>query len=533
MNRILTNAIPFLFLLIASQVTAQDRYAGMAGQKMGHLLNIIEQTYVDSVDGEHLIDIAIVKMLEELDPHSMYIPVEDLRRMNEPLQGKFEGVGIQFQLIKDTIVVISPIIGGPSYKLGILSGDRIVTIDEDTVAGVGYKNEDVMSSLRGEKGTVVRVGIRRGYDDQLLNFDIKRDKIPIYSVDAGYMISDKTGYIKVSRFAKETVEEMEEKFKSLEKAGMENLILDLRGNLGGYLNTATKMADEFLAGRKLIVYTEGRTSPRQETHSGSKGRFEKGNLIVLIDEGSASASEILSGAVQDWDRGLIMGRRSFGKGLVQKSFNLPDQSQVRVTVSRYYTPTGRSIQRSYEDGVEAYQNDIRERYEHGELLVADSIDFPDSLKYYTKINQRLVYGGGGITPDVFVPLDTTGGSKFYTDLWRKGVFNQFSLKFNEKNRKKLLKKYESPESFSKTFEITDELLEDFIAFAEKEKIEVKDEDYLKSKERIHAVIKGHIARGVWGNEAYYICINTIDKGVLEAVKLIESDTFTNYKFSTN
>ncbi len=496
-----------------------------ANQKFNHLLNVVSAVYVDSVDEMKMVDDAIVRLLADLDPHSVYIPKKDKQKMNEPLQGKFEGVGIQFNIFLDTILVVSPITGGPSEKLGIMSGDKIVTIEGDTVAGTGITNNDVIKSLRGPKGTVVNVGIKRSGEKELLSFDIKRDKIPIYSVEEGYMVNNKIGYVKVTRFARNTVAEFNEQLSELEKEGMEDLILDLRGNGGGYLSTAIGLADQFLDAKKLIVYTQGRAMRRDETYSSMNGTFKKGKLVVLVDEGSASASEIVSGAIQDWDRGLIVGRRSFGKGLVQKPFPLPDGSEFRLTISRYYTPAGRCIQKPYDKGTKAYRNDINERFESGELTSLDSINLPDSLKFKTKINSRTVYGGGGIMPDVFVPIDTSKRSDYYINLLRKGVFNSFTLTMLDKKRKKLLQEYPDKYEFQKRFEVTDELLTDFVEYAEKKKVEKVEEDLNKSESQIKNLLKAYVGRGLFNAGSYYQTINTEDNTFNEAVEILTDNNF--------
>ena len=494
---------------------------------------MVSAVYVDSVDEMKMVDDAIIRLLADLDPHSVYIPKKDKEKMNEPLQGKFEGVGIQFNIFLDTILVVSPISGGPSEKLGILSGDKIVTIEKDTVAGTGISNSDVVKYLRGPKGTMVNVGIKRNGEDELLSFDIKRDKIPIYSVEEGYMVNDKVGYVKVTRFARNTVAEFNLQLNALRKEGMKDLILDLRGNGGGYLSTAIGLADQFLDAKKMVVYTEGRNMQRDETYSTYNGTFKSGKLVVLVDEGSASASEIVSGAIQDWDRGLIVGRRSFGKGLVQKPFPLPDGSEFRLTISRYYTPSGRCIQKPYDKGKKAYRNDINERFNAGELTNADSIDLPDSLKFETKINGRTVYGGGGIMPDFFIPIDTNSRSDYYLDLLRKGIFNTYSLSYLDKKRKKLAAQYPNKYEFAKNFEVTPELLEDFISYGEKKKVEKVDEDLEKSKSEIENLLKAYIARGLFNAGSYFQTINSQDDAFIQAVEVLSDDTFdklnVNYK----
>ncbi|MCB0480728.1 MAG: S41 family peptidase [Flavobacteriales bacterium] len=513
----------------SSQINAQNGDIQASMNKFGTLLTIISQTYVDTVNETKLVDHAIVNLLQDLDPHSVYISPQDKEKMNEPLIGNFEGVGIQFNIIKDTILVVSPIVGGPSEKLGIMSGDKIIIIDDDTVAGVGFTNDKVVKSLRGPKGTIVHVSMKRNGEPELLDFEIKRDKIPIYSVDEGYMVDDKTGYIRVNRFARNTVEEFRAELVTLKKEGLENLVLDLRGNGGGYLNTAIELADEFLDRDKLIVYTQGRNFPKDETKSTLNGNFKKGKLVVLIDESSASASEIVSGAIQDWDRGIIIGRRSFGKGLVQKPYPLPDGSEVRLTISRYYTPSGRCIQRPYGDGTDKYYEDLRARYEHGELMNEDSISFPDSLKFQTRINKRTVYGGGGIMPDVFVGVDTSARSDYYFKLLRKGTFNKYSLSYLDKKRKSLLKTYPDKYVFHKKFVVTEEQLNDFIAFGEKDKVPKNEADLEKSKAEIENLLKAYISRGLFNSGSYMMEINEVDKTFKMAISTINDDTFDRLK----
>lgn len=492
--------------------------------KLDNLLTIINYAYVDKVNNEKLVEDAIVGMLKELDPHSVYIPEKELKRMNEPLEGNFEGIGIQFNILKDTITVVSPISGGPSEKLGIQAGDKIIYVEDENVAGTGIKNSDVTRLLRGKKGTVVNVKIKRSSEEELIPYAITRDKIPIFSVDASYMASPEIGYIKVNRFARTTMTEFRTALDTLKRNGAKNLILDLRGNGGGYLQTAFLLADEFLGSGKMIVYTQGDKQKKEEYKATSRGSFENGKLAVLIDEGSASASEIVSGAVQDWDRGMVIGRRSFGKGLVQKPFPLPDGSAVRLTTARYYTPTGRSIQRPYDQGKDKYYSEINRRFKSGELVSADSIDFPDSLKFYTP-QKRLVYGGGGIMPDVFIPIDTSMNSDFNRNLIRRGVYNEFTLNYLDKNRKRMLKIYPNFITFKKEFELTEDLMDEFFKYAEKKNVEKNEEDYKKSKELIDTQIEALMARNLYNTSAYFEIINQLNDSFLEAMNLIQSDEF--------
>lgn len=525
--RQLSLPLALVLLLLHHQARAQQDSDPLTTGKIGSLLYHIERMYVDDVNKNKLVDAAIVSMLEELDPHSIYIPKEDLEEVNEPLKGNFEGVGIQFNIIRDTIYVVDAIPGGPSERIGIRAGDRIVTIDGENVAGVNFKNNDVMKRLRGKKGTKVDVSILRKGGERPLDFTITRDKIPIYSVEASYMAAPGTGYIKVSRFSATTMKEFREKLTELKNAGMKDLILDLQGNGGGYLRTAIEMADEFLGDRKLIVYTEGRTSPREDTYSTKEGLFEKGRLVVLMDEGSASASEIVSGAIQDWDRGLIVGRRSFGKGLVQRPVMLSDGSAVRLTVSRYYTPSGRSIQKSYEDGVEAYQREKTERLGKGELTSADSVHLADTVKYFT-MNKRVVYGGGGIMPDVFVPIDTTQSSEYFGQLVRKGILNTFALGHVDTHRAELLSTYPTVAAFARDFTITGQLAETLQEQAIAEGVAQDGEGWARSRELIALRLKALIARDIWDTSAYWQVINAenpVDRSFQKALEALSNDTF--------
>ncbi|MGI8892703.1 MAG: S41 family peptidase [Bacteroidia bacterium] len=513
-------------------VNAQSYNQTKEAAKFNSFMDYLNYTYVDEVDQSDLTEKAIVSVLKELDPHSVYIPKEELKAMNEPLVGNFEGIGIEFQILHDTIQVTATVPGGPSEKIGIMAGDRIVKIEDETVAGTGITNRDVIKKLRGNKGTKVKVEMARRGSQGLQEFVITRDKIPLYSVDASYLAAPEIGYIKVNRFSDTTSEEFRKALDKVTALGAKNLILDLTGNGGGYMNRAIEMADEFLADDKLVVYTEGRANPRQEYKATRQGMFEKGKVVVLIDEGSASASEIVSGALQDWDRGLVIGRRSFGKGLVQKPIMLPDGSAIRLTTARYYTPSGRSIQKPYENGLEDYNQDMSNRLKKGELTSADSIHFPDSLKYLTS-NKRVVFGGGGIMPDVFVPLDTSDVTAYYRQVQRSGLMSQFAVTHIDNNRNSFLKSYANAEAFKTTFEVDKALMEKFLAFAEKEDVKRSEADLAISSDLIKTQLKALMARNLWDLEAYYFIINDINPSFQKAVEAIKDKTFEEMKIVSN
>jgi carboxyl-terminal processing protease len=489
-------------------------------QKFAATMQIIDYFYVDTVNQPELVETAIVEMLKELDPHSVYISREDVKKADEPLLGNFEGIGVQFQIFKDTILVIAPVPGGPSEKLGIMAGDKIVKINGEDATGKEITNEYVQSRLRGEKGTRVDVGIYRKGKSELLNFSIIRDQIPVNSLDAAFMASPEIGYIKLNRFSKTTMDEFQEAMDTLRMQGMTKLILDLRYNSGGYLETAHELADEFLGKGKMIVYTEGIKSPKTDLLATEKGTFEKGHLVVLINEGSASASEIVAGAVQDWDRGIIVGRRSFGKGLVQKPFRLPDESVIRLTTAKYFTPTGRCIQKPYEEGLEEYQKDFQKRIENGELTHADSIHFPDSLKYYTPAH-RIVYGGGGIMPDVFIPFDSTDYSDYYVDLRRNNLFNNFTLQYMDDHRKEMQKTYKTIKDFNLRFVNDEWFLKEFTDYAEREGVKYDQKGLEDSEDQIFYVLKALIARNLFDYSAYFEVISSIDDDFIQAVKILQ------------
>ena len=496
-----------------------------AAQKFGTLMRYIGQLYVDSVSVDDLTERAMVKMLEDLDPHSVYFSAEELKEADEPLNGNFDGIGVQFNIFKDTIMVVSPISGGPSERLGIRAGDRIVEVDGENTAGIGITNRDVMKLLKGPKGTVVQVGIKREGESELLTFDITRDKIPIYSIDAAHMVDKKIGYIKVSRFAKTTMDEFRDAILSLQDQGMKDLILDLQGNGGGMLRTAIAMSDEFLSDDKLIVYTEGRAFEREDTFAQYKGLFEKGRLVVLIDEASASASEIVSGAVQDWDRGLVVGRRSFGKGLVQRPMRLPDGSAVRLTVQKYYTPAGRCIQKPYDEGVEAYRKEKFERYEKGEFMTLDSLDLPDSLMHKTRILEREVYGGGGILPDLFVPLDTTLNSPTFSRILRKGLCSKYALAEVDAHRTAWETRHASEDDFVRSMSFSEEEIAAFKAYVVDEGVEVDEEDWARSFPAIELRLKAFFGRNTYESKTFYRVIGGLNEALQEAIRVLNDGTF--------
>lgn len=523
MRKTLLLIITSIFIFV-NTISAQ--YGMSQGtKKLATTMTLIERMYVDSVDDEKLAEDAIVAILKELDPHSSYLSAETVSEMNEPLEGNFDGIGISFNMMSDTLYVIETIADGPSERVGLLPGDRIISVNDTTIAGVNMNTRDIMKRLKGPKGTKVTVKVLRRGVSKPITFQIIRAKIPIYSLDAAYMIDDKTGYIRLSRFGATTVSEFKDALVKLNAEGLQNLILDLESNGGGYLNAATELADEFLNKDKLIVYMEGAHQERASDMSSEKGMFEKGKLVILVDEGSASASEIVSGAVQDWDRGLIVGRRTFGKGLVQRQFPLPDGSMIRLTVARYYTPTGRCIQKPYTHGdQDSYNRDLIARYNRGEMMNADSIHFPDSLKYKTLVNERIVYGGGGIMPDYFVPIDTTEYTEYSGRINAMGIVYKLSLNQVDANRKELIKKYPTIEKFKAEYEVSDKVLAEMIQMATDEKIEYKEDQYLRSKEQFKRRIKALIARDLFNTAAYFKIINDESEIFRRGLEIINNDS---------
>lgn len=489
--------------------------------KLNDVINFIENTYVDSINIKDLTDDAITSLLENLDPHSVYITAEEFNAANDPLVGSFEGIGVEFRIQKDSITVMNVIAGGPADSVGLHAGDRIVKVDGKNVAGIKITNEEVMKKLKGKKGTQVKVAVYRQGVKNLLSYAITRDVIPTYSLDIAYMLTNNIGYIKLSKFSATTHEEFVAALNKLKRKGLKKLVLDLRGNGGGYLNSAIDIADEFLEDNKLIVYTKGLHRTKNTVYATDGGLFEEGDLTVLIDEFSASASEIVAGAIQDNDRGTIIGRRSFGKGLVQEQINLSDGSAIRLTVARYYTPTGRCIQKSYKNGIEDYYSEFYERFIDGELESADSIKFSDSLKFKTP-KGKVVYGGGGIMPDIFVPLSKDENNKYYNSLFNTGLLYQYAFDYADKNRKFLNLKYKNATDFLQGFSISDADIGRFIEYAVKSGVKTDEEQLKLSRAYIKTMLMAYIGRNLFSDQAFYPVINKTDKAVLKTIETLEN-----------
>lgn len=508
-------------------ISAQYSRSNSASRQQQKLLmveNIVNNLYVDNVDEEKIVENAVRGILENLDPHSSYSTKEETTSSQETMQGSFSGIGIQFNIQKDTLYVVQTIAGGPSEKVGILPGDRFIAVDDSIIAGRKLKNTDIMKRLRGPKGTKVNIKVKRGSNAELLEFRITRDDIPLNSIDAVYMADGKTGYIRLSRFAATSYKEFKDAITKLKKQGMQQLILDLTDNGGGYMQIAAQIANEMLNRGNLIVYTQGRKSPRQNLNADGSGTFRTQKVVVMINQFSASASEILSGAIQDWDRGVVVGRRSFGKGLVQREFLLPDSSSFRLTIARYYTPSGRNIQKPYVKGDrEDYDKDIIDRYNHGELQSADSIHFADSLKHTTLRLHRTVYGGGGIMPDVFVPLDTTQYTDYHRRLVAKGIIPQFALRYVDKNRADLKAQYPDAQKFIKEFTVTDEMLNNLVDAGKAEKVDFDKSQFAKSKEMLRTFVKAAIANDLFSTGAYFQIVNEQNDIYKEALSIINDD----------
>ena len=528
----------FLVLLLAINFVSCSYGQGFndpATRKVNLAIAAIENLYVDTINKDKLAEDAIIALLERLDPHSGYLTAEEVKEMNEPLQGNFDGIGVQFNMLTDTLYIVQVIPGGPSEKVGIMAGDRIIQVNDTLIAGVGMKNTDIMSRLRGQKGTTVTVKIKRGNDSNLIPFNIVRDKIPIYSLDASYMIDKETGYIKLNRFAATTYDEFKTALTDLQSKGLKNLILDLQDNGGGYLNSAIAITNEFLKRGDLIVYTEGSHQRREDAQATAKGSFQEGRVVVLVNESSASASEIVSGALQDWDRAVIVGRRTFGKGTVQRPIPLPDGSMIKLTTARYHTPTGRSIQKPYKNGdSETYNKEVIERYNKGEMVSADSIHFPDSLKYNTLVNERIVYGGGGIMPDYFIPIDTTRISDIHRALIASGTINKFVMGQIDKKRTSFQSQYATFESYKSKFNVSEAMLDDLLEMFKNEKVELRDgristdltsedlAEFKKSKPLVKTQLKALIARDLWSMNEYFQIMNDENDSLKKAVTLIEN-----------
>ena len=510
----------FLGAKLQSRFQPSARTMSVTGAgKVGLIMNLIEGNYVDTVNSKKLVEAAIPEILKQLDPHTVYIPAKDMQEVSEEMSGNFSGIGVQFSIQNDTIMVIDVISGGPSQKLGIRAGDRIVKVNDSIMAGVKVTNEKVLKKLRGEKGSKVNISIARKGFPELIPFEIIRGEIPLTSIDVNYMINSNTGYIKVGRFAEKTYEEFMSGVEKLDKSGATQLIIDLRGNPGGYLGAVIKMVSEFLDNGELVVYTEGRTQPKRTFNADKKGSFLGKKVVVLVDEYSASASEIFAGAIQDNDRGTIIGRRTFGKGLVQEQIPFNDGSAMRLTVARYYTPAGRSIQKSYKNGLDDYYGDLSRRYAHGEFEQKDSIHYSDTLKYYTRL-KRVVYGGGGIMPDIFVPADTSGFSGYYGKITQKGLVYQYAFDYSDKYRNELGKLKTGSEF--ENYLLQRKILASFTEYAAKKGIPLDPTGLTISGKIIETQLMAYISRNIIGEVGFYSVISNIDATLLEAIKALDT-----------
>src|SRR4030042_1696110 len=524
--KIIRTGITALAAILLLSQTAISQVLTEGTFKIGRTLGLIDAYYVDTTNLDRHTEKVIVDMLRYLDPHSTYISAKDVRDMNEPLQGNFEGIGIQFNLLFDTIIVIEPMSGGPSEKVGLRAGDRIITINGEKVTGISISTTGVRDRLMGPKGTSVNLNIFRKSEKEILDFTIIRDKIPINSLDAAYMLDKETGYVKLNKFAATTEKEFEDALSVLKKNNMKNIIIDLRGNGGGYMIAATELANNFFSNTNLLVYLIGRKTPRQDYKSSGTGTLASARVVVLTDEGSASASEIFAGAMQDWDRGIIIGRRTFGKGIVQNGYWLTDGSMVRLTIARYYTPTGRLIQSPYNEGYEKYIANFSKNYSTGAMISADSVHFPDSLKYRTLINKRTVYGGGGIMPDIFVAADTTNYSDYFRSLIRKGVTNAYTLEYGDKNRTRINTGFKTFEDFKNRFEFSDQEIQDFIRKGEDLGVKYNELQYKISESEILMVLKALVANNIWQTNEYFRIINEEDHVIEKALEIISNkDTY--------
>ena len=485
----------------------------------------VTQLYVDSVNQKKLVEDAIKGMLDKLDPHSSYSNPEETKKMNEPLEGNFEGIGVQFNILTDTLVVVQTIKKGPSEKVGILNGDRIISVDGRAIAGVKMPQDSIVKLLRGPKGTKVRLGVVRRGAAGVLYFVVTRDKIPMNTVEATYMIAPGVGYIRFDRFGATTGDEVEKALQTLKKQGMKDLILDLQSNGGGYLGAAVDVASQFLRPGSLVVYTQGRNQPKQVLKAEGGGLFRQGRIVVLVDEFSASAAEIVTGALQDYDRALVVGRRTFGKGLVQRPIDLPDGSMIRLTTSHYYTPSGRCIQKPYEKGKkEEYAQDLEQRYTHGELLHKDSIRLDSSQVYHTLIDKRIVYGGGGVMPDVFVPIDTAQITKFHIALRRNNLINEATLRYTDNHRKALRQQYKTFDQFEREFTVPQSLIDEIVAAGKAKKITPKDDKELaETIEDLRFSLKSIFINGLFESSDFYHFVNQKNNIVQEALKQLKTN----------
>ena len=520
-------ALILMIGFVSATIVAQTREM-TPSQKLRYAEQIIENYYVDTVNSDKLVEEAIVAMLKTLDPHSTYTNPEETTELTTPLNGNFSGIGIQFNMNNDTLYVVQTTAGGPSEKVGIVAGDRIISANDTLISGVKMKNSDIIKILRGPKGSKVNVKVLRKGEKNLIDFRITRDDIPVYSVTASYMADPTTGYIKISRFAEDTHNELMQAMEELKRQGMKNVIIDLESNSGGYLSAAYNMASEFLNYGDLVVYTDGPRIDSQRYYAEAEGSYVNGRVVVLVNQYSASASEIFAGAMQDNDRGLVVGRRTFGKGLVQRPFPFPDGSMIRLTISRYYTPAGRCIQKPYTEGEsDDYRKDLSQRYDSGELMSADSIHFADSLKCYTR-NGRVVYGGGGIMPDLFVPMDTADYSDYYRDLVAKGVINQYCLNYVDANRKALKRKYKTTDRYIAEFEVTPEIMQGLIDKATAEGVEFNEEQYNISRNLLMVIVKGLIANDLYDEKGIYNrIVNEINPIYKAALQLINDEAEYN------
>ncbi len=516
-----------LALVTVGQASAQLKLPKQADEQAIRKLNIAEMAirslYVDEVDEQKLVEDAIRGMLEKLDPHSSYSTPKETKEMTEPLNGSFEGIGVQFNMVEDTLIVIQPTLNGPSEKVGILAGDRIVGVNDTAIAGVKMSKEEIMKRLRGPKGTMVNLKVvRQGIRDTLL-FKVKRDKIPVHSIDATYMLRPGIGYIRIGSFSATTYQEFLESMQKLRDQGMNDLVLDLQENGGGYLQAAADLAGEFLEKGDLIVYTEGRQVPRREYKADGDGRFRDGRIVVLVDQYTASAAEIVTGAIQDQDRGLVVGRRTFGKGLVQRPIDFEDGSMIRLTIAHYYTPSGRCIQKPYTKGDKKdYAMDIVNRLKSGELIHEDSIHFADSLRYYTLREHRAVYGGGGIMPDYFIPLDTTRYTQLHRELAAKSIIIQQNLRYVDQHRKELKEQYADFAEFKRSYEVPQSLIDAIMAEGEKQKITPKDDDALRqTMPMLRLQLKALVARDIWDMSEYFSVMNEQNDAVQKALELLQ------------